>query len=167
MRTNHHVILLLLLTFYFLYLGSQQRVLPTGEVRVAQCSLIEGESAFPGLFCGREFNRDREKGVPIAELRRQDLRYALGQSMDVNKARAEDLELIPGIGRKRARAIIEFRQERGGFERLDELQEVRGIGLKTVRKLRLSLHSSSIRQHSENGDPNASSPGLRFPAAEE
>ncbi|MCZ6574687.1 MAG: helix-hairpin-helix domain-containing protein [Planctomycetota bacterium] len=45
------------------------------------------------------------------------------------------MQLLPGIGPARAAAIVADRA-RGAYERLDELQRVRGIGPKTLEGLR-------------------------------
>jgi len=56
--------------------------------------------------------------------------------IDVNTASEEQLELIPGIGPAMAQRIIAWREENGRFERVEDLLNVRGIGVKTLDKLR-------------------------------
>lgn len=52
-----------------------------------------------------------------------------GQPLDLNRATAADLELLPGVGPKLAERIATARSERGGrFESLGDLQAVSGIG---------------------------------------
>jgi competence protein ComEA len=50
-------------------------------------------------------------------------------------ASARDLELIPGIGPKTARALIDYREHSGPVQRIEQLLEVRGIGPKTLKKI--------------------------------
>lgn len=59
--------------------------------------------------------------------------------LDVNRATAEQLEALPGIGAVKAAAILAVREERGGFRSLAELESVRGIGPKLAAKLRPML----------------------------
>ena len=67
--------------------------------------------------------------------------------VNVNQADWVTLSLVPGVGEKLARAIVDARLAHGGkFESLDDLKKVPGIGDKILEKLRpyLSL-----------GDPNS------------
>ena len=59
-----------------------------------------------------------------------------GAPLDLNRATADQLETLPGIGAVKAAAILEARETRGGFESMEELEEVRGIGPALVAKLR-------------------------------
>ena len=56
--------------------------------------------------------------------------------VNVNTASAEELQLLPGIGEARARAVIEARKRRGGFKAVDELVEVKGIGEAALKRMR-------------------------------
>ncbi|BAU75267.1 Competence protein ComEA helix-hairpin-helix region [Metapseudomonas furukawaii] len=41
-----------------------------------------------------------------------------------------------GIGEAKARAIVQYREENGPFSSVDDLLEVKGIGVKTLEKNR-------------------------------
>lgn len=47
---------------------------------------------------------------------------------NLNTATMEQLESVPGIGEVKASAIIELREELGGFTSVDQLLDVSGIG---------------------------------------
>ena len=51
-----------------------------------------------------------------------------GERINLNTAPAADLRRLPGIGEKRAQAIVDYREEHGPFESLEALMEVSGIG---------------------------------------
>lgn len=51
-----------------------------------------------------------------------------GRFVDINRATAEQLEKLSGVGRTRADAIVEFRDALGGFDSIDDLKQVPGIG---------------------------------------
>ena len=57
------------------------------------------------------------------------------QTININRADAEALQIIPGIGPVLARRIIEYRRTRP-FKRPDDLIEISGIGPKTLEKMR-------------------------------
>ena len=58
-----------------------------------------------------------------------------GQALDLNRAQAGDLVLLPGVGPKLAQRIVEERVRRGGFRKPEELLEVKGIGPATFQRL--------------------------------
>jgi competence protein ComEA len=59
-----------------------------------------------------------------------------GAAIDLNAATAAELEALPGVGPVTASAIVAWREENGRFTSVDELQEISGIGPKTLEKLR-------------------------------
>lgn len=50
-----------------------------------------------------------------------------GEQLDLNRAGEEELCRLPGIGEALAAAIVEARQDRGGFARTEELLQIPGI----------------------------------------
>ncbi|MFR8001456.1 MAG: ComEA family DNA-binding protein [Hydrogeniiclostridium sp.] len=56
--------------------------------------------------------------------------------LSINRASAEELDTLPGIGPSLAQAILEYREEHGGFSTLEELMEVPGIGEKIFAELK-------------------------------
>ncbi|MBW2277815.1 MAG: helix-hairpin-helix domain-containing protein [Deltaproteobacteria bacterium] len=63
-------------------------------------------------------------------------RLVCGTGIDVNRDPVRDIELLPGIGPKKAGAIVESRNDEGPFDSLDDLARVKGIGEKTVERIR-------------------------------
>ncbi len=59
-----------------------------------------------------------------------------GAQVDINKASAEALEGLPGIGPATANAIIEHRERRGPFRSVEDLLDVSGIGPAKLDQLR-------------------------------
>lgn len=62
---------------------------------------------------------------------------AYASPIDINSADAETLaEAIKGVGPKIANAIVGYRDQNGPFESVDDLQNVKGVGPKTVERNR-------------------------------
>ncbi|CYV14540.1 ComEA family DNA-binding protein [Streptococcus suis] len=56
--------------------------------------------------------------------------------VNLNTATEADLQTISGIGSKRAADIIAYREANGGFKSVDDLNNVSGIGDKTMESIR-------------------------------
>ena len=59
-----------------------------------------------------------------------------GQPLNVNVASIQQLMSLPNIGERRATDILGHRLKYGDFKTLEDLDDVRGIGPKTLLKLR-------------------------------
>jgi len=57
-------------------------------------------------------------------------------TVNVNSASAKELQILPGIGRVTAERIVAYRSEHGNFSRSEDLIKVKGIGSKTLEKIR-------------------------------
>ena len=69
---------------------------------------------------------------PVASI---DDRHGEYQKLDLNIASAGELEILPGIGPKKAEAIVDYRERNGYFKYLGQLAEVKGIGDKTLERI--------------------------------
>ncbi|ART78965.1 ComEA family DNA-binding protein [Oceanisphaera avium] len=65
-----------------------------------------------------------------------DSSNAVITSININSATAEQLSLLSGIGSAKAAAIIDYREQNGPFNSVDDLSKVSGIGERTVEKNR-------------------------------
>jgi competence ComEA-like helix-hairpin-helix protein len=58
-----------------------------------------------------------------------------GRTIAINRARAEELELLPGVGPSLAKRIVAARSEGGPFRSAADLARVKGVGKRTQEKL--------------------------------
>ena len=56
--------------------------------------------------------------------------------LNLNTATQAELEKLPGVGAATAKTILEYRQKNGGFKKVEELMNVKGIGEKSFLKLK-------------------------------
>ena len=56
--------------------------------------------------------------------------------LNINTASAEELQTLPNIGVQMAQRIVNYREQHGKFASMEALQNVKGIGAKTLEKLR-------------------------------
>lgn len=57
-------------------------------------------------------------------------------TVNINTAGAEALEELPEVGEVTAKRILEWREQHGGFDTVEQLRQVDGIGPKTFAELR-------------------------------
>ena len=56
--------------------------------------------------------------------------------VNLNTATVAQIAALPGIGPKAAQRIVEHRQKTGGFKKIEELMNVKGIGEKSFLKIK-------------------------------
>jgi competence protein ComEA len=92
------------------------------ETRMARASLLALVAALGVLFAAPPIVTAGEGG--------------LSGVVNINTATVEELQLLPGIGEARAKAVIALRKQNGGFKSVDELAQVKGIGETAMKRLR-------------------------------
>lgn len=74
--------------------------------------------------------------VPNAERPQNRTTQNKLELLNINTATVEELQTLPNIGEATAQRIIDYRTQHGNFASVDALQNVKGIGPKTLEKLR-------------------------------
>ena len=82
--------------------------------------------AHPAALPGPQSN-ETDSPAPVAES---------GDRVELNSADQAALEALPGIGPRTAELIIEYRTKNGGFKKVEDLMNIRGIGERTFLRLR-------------------------------
>jgi competence ComEA-like helix-hairpin-helix protein len=104
---------------------------PTSLLRAPECTTATSpaappESPLPATDCAAN-------AIPGKLTAKQ--RYLLGKRVDINKASVAEIGELPGISDPVARAVVEKRTRLGGFRRVEELLQVRGIKDKRLKKI--------------------------------
>lgn len=61
----------------------------------------------------------------------------IASPVNINTADAKTIgDALSGIGLKKAQAIVKYREEKGAFKSVDDLDNVDGFGPKTIAKIR-------------------------------
>lgn len=56
--------------------------------------------------------------------------------ININTATLEELQKINGVGEVKAKSIMEYREKNGGFNSIEEIKNIDGIGEKTFEKMK-------------------------------
>ncbi len=73
---------------------------------------------------------------PLSQTR-SPLNKELGKKkINLNQATSAELELLPGLGPKLSRRIVEYREINGEFNQIEDVMQVQGIGVKTFERIK-------------------------------
>ena len=92
-------------------------------IQTAVCLLIFS-LVLCAVFLYRRNNMSNDIGT---QNNKSDAAFVSGK-LDINKADAEQLMELPGIGDALAKRIIQYREENGPFQSIEELLKVKGLG---------------------------------------
>jgi competence protein ComEA len=108
--------------------GGLTRRADPGELNLAK-PLADGQQLVIGTTSdpAGEVRDGRESGAGSGD--------SATAALDLNHASQPQLEELPGVGPVTAQAILAWRQQNGRFSRIEELQEVDGIGPKTYAQI--------------------------------
>jgi len=81
-------------------------------------------------------NQKKELEVNTAVYKKNKSSLPSEKSIDLNTATLAELMELPGIGQITAEKIISLRNEKGGFETIDEIKEVKGIENKKFERIK-------------------------------
>lgn len=115
-----------------------------------------GVAAIGAALLATSFGWYWAKGGPerLIELERAEPR-AIPFLVDINRAEVPELVQLPGIGPGLAERIVASRKEEGPFRDVDDLDRVRGIGPKTLDRLRPFLLPIPADEAMAEAEPTA------------
>ena len=86
-----------------------------------------------GLGVATQASQEKSRTPPAAKA-------SASAQVNLNTANVTQLETLPGIGKSTAERILEYREKRGGFKKIEELMNVQGVGEKSFLKLLAAPH---------------------------
>jgi competence protein ComEA len=87
---------------------------------------------------GTKYTIDHHWWLPetkVADTNPESIRLKI----NLNMAEWYEFIILPGIGEKKAKAIVKHRKSKGAFRTIEQLCEVNGIGAKTVKGIKDSV----------------------------
>jgi competence ComEA-like helix-hairpin-helix protein len=83
--------------------------------------------------------------------------------VNINTASAAQLQEVPGIGPATAQKILQARKSYGSFKSVDDLQAIKGIGPKKIKKMRKYLTVAKPPQNQKaSAQPTKNIPTGKF-----
>jgi len=83
-------------------------------------------------------------------------------AVDINTASAKELQALPGIGKVLSERIVEYREQNGKFELIDDLLKVKGVRAKSLDKIRplLKLEGGKVDINTADAAQLTTLPGI-------
>ncbi len=100
---------------------------------IAAALVITITALLYSVFDSPKYNAIEAVIITTTEAQTNETTAAVGK-ININTATADELLQLEGIGEKKARAIIEYREKNGNFRAADELTNVDGISTSILEK---------------------------------
>ena len=140
----------LLITVFILLISGIYQLISPGKSLQPQIDYSESDSVFKRLsndetvIQGDTLNSTSETGEntnkPATKKKSTYNKVVkeklLPASININTASEKELQKLPRIGPAMAKRIVEYRNSHGKYKTIDELLNVKGIGKKTLEKLK-------------------------------
>ncbi|MGX7395165.1 helix-hairpin-helix domain-containing protein [Carnobacterium mobile] len=113
--------------------------LPTANqesVNLAQKLSDQMMITIPEMRSEAEISSEIAEQPPVTVTVSEESKDTEPGKVNINAADTTELQTLSGIGEKKAEQILQYRQENGSFQTIEELKEVSGIGEKTFEALK-------------------------------
>ena len=140
----------LLITVFILFIAAVYQFISPGKSLQPQIDYSESDSVFKRLSIEEAAKQkdtldsisktDRRSNRPAAKKKSTDKTVAkeklLPASININIASEKELQKLPRIGPAMSKRIIDYRNTNGDFKNIEDLLNIKGIGKKTLEKLK-------------------------------
>lgn len=136
-RVSVTVLFIVIVLLLFVNIFIKKKVVPPPENHAELLKEFERRSDL--IEAEKQKMKAKYEGEEISELEESEsiITPKVPQTLvSINAATSEELQTLPGIGISYAQRIIEYRETNGDFNSVEELVRVRGIGEKTLEKLK-------------------------------
>jgi competence ComEA-like helix-hairpin-helix protein len=106
-----------------------------GEVRAKAGAPGTAQDRDKTIASGSRVEVTPDGGYRVAAMSGAQL-VTLGLPLDLNRATAQDLDALPGLGPALAQRIVDYRKAHGPFKQIEDLSQVSGIGPHNLPKLK-------------------------------
>lgn len=101
------------------------------EKQINQAEILQDQRVIYIPKKGEVLSQQLEANVVESESSKEEK-----AQVNLNTADLTLLQTLPGIGAKKAQAILDYRKTQGSFQTIEELMEISGIGVATFEKLK-------------------------------
>lgn len=90
------------------------------------------------IYIANKNDTNKEMISVRSEIRSADNKVQVGniKKVNINTGTLEDLKTLNGIGDSKAKSIIEYREQNGGFKSIEDIKNVTGIGEKMFERIK-------------------------------
>lgn len=95
----------------------------------------------------KPINNSSNDSLPYDTTNQWPIKLKVGETVELNSAKIEDFQRLPGIGLAFAQRIVDYRNKLGGFISVEQLREVSGVGEAKYNVLvpYLSLNAKKVK----------------------
>lgn len=88
-----------------------------------------------------DINKEVKNTNSEVNISQNQIKGISNKKVNINSAALEELETLNGIGDSKAKSIIEYREQNGGFKSIEDIKNVTGIGEKMFEKIKEQIEN--------------------------
>jgi len=84
----------------------------------------------------KQLEEVKEQVKPVEKMKQQAGEAIAEQKININTATVEELQNLPGLGSTIAEQIVDYRNEHGSFQKIEDIMQVKGLGGEAFDKIK-------------------------------